>query len=88
MLEPLGGSVRSDHQGTPRLLASFGLDRAFASHPRSMRYTRRTWVLRSWSASVVFQGKASRRVIGGSIAKSDNAALGHEERAPGRKIHL
>ena len=53
-----------------------------------MEYTRRTWVLRFLSASFVSQGKALRRVIAGPMARSDNAAMGREGRAPVRKTQV
>jgi hypothetical protein len=40
------------------------------------------------SASFAFQGKASRRVIAGPMARSDNAAMGHEGRAQRPKIRV
>jgi len=46
-------------------------------------YTRHAQVFGFWSGSFVPQGKASRRVIAGPIARSDNTAMGCEGRAPG-----
>ena len=40
------------------------------------------------SASFTFQGKASRRVIAGPMARSDNAAMGHEGRTQRPKIRV
>jgi hypothetical protein len=46
-------------------------------------YTRRTWVFGFRGASFAPRGKASRRVIADSMARSDNAAMGCEGGAPG-----
>ncbi len=51
-------------------------------------YTRPTRVFSFCSASLVPQGKASRRVIASPIARSDNAAMGCERRAPRLKTRV
>ncbi len=52
-------------------------------------HTRRTWVLRFWGAPFGYRrGKASRRVIAWPVAKSDNATMEREGRAPRRKIQV
>ncbi len=52
------------------------------------KYTRPTQVFSFCSASLVPQGKASRRVIASPVARSDNAAIGCERRAPRLKTRV